>query len=81
MQTVADVATGACLGRVAGFFELLAPAIALPAPTKMPCRWHCERPRQGDGIHRHAAGNVLHSLVSLPADRASLPSVGHARTV
>jgi hypothetical protein len=30
----------------------------------MPYRWHCERRWQGDGIHLHAAGNVLHSLVS-----------------
>jgi hypothetical protein len=64
VQVVAYVATGTCLAQVAGRFDSLAPATALPAPTKMPCRWHCERLRQDDGIHRHAAGNVLHSLVS-----------------
>ena len=64
VQIVAYVAIGTCLARVAGRFDSLAPATALPTLTKMPCRWHCERPRQDDGIHRHAAGNVLHSLVS-----------------
>ncbi len=64
VQIVACVATGTCLVQVAGHFDSLAPATALPALTKMPCRWHCERQRQDDGIHQHAAGNVLHSLVS-----------------
>src|SRR5215475_8455336 len=69
VQVVAYVATGTCLAQVAGPFDSLAPATARPAPTKMPCRWHCERPRQDDGIHRPAAGNVLHSLVSsLPTE-------------
>jgi len=68
-QIVGDVAIGTFLARVAGPFEPPAPATALPALTKMPCRWHCERQRQDDGIHRHAAGNVLHSLVSsLPTE-------------
>jgi hypothetical protein len=69
VQIVAYVAIGTCLARVAGRFDSLAPATALPTLTKMPCRWHCERPRQDDGIHRHAAGNVLHSIVSsLPTE-------------
>src|SRR5258708_9436073 len=38
----------------------------------MLCRWHCERQRQDGGIHRHAAGNALHSLAFLPADRLLL---------
>jgi hypothetical protein len=53
-----------CLAAVAGPFDSLAPATALPALTKTPCRWDCERQRQDGGIHRPAAGNVLHSLVS-----------------
>jgi hypothetical protein len=64
VQIVAYAGFRAYLGWVAGLFEFLAPANALPSLTKMPCRWHCERQLQGDGIHRHAAGNVLHSLVS-----------------
>jgi hypothetical protein len=60
---------GTCLGQTAGPPEFLAPASALPALTKTPCRWRCERQWQGDGIHRRVAGNVLHSLVSSPADR------------
>src|SRR5438445_4954105 len=56
-QIVACVAIGICLGQVAGPFDSLAPATALPALTKMPCRWHCERQRQDGGIHRPAAGN------------------------
>jgi hypothetical protein len=63
-QIVACVAIGICLGQVAGSFDSLAPATAPPALTKMPCRWHCERQRQDGGIHRPAAGNALHSLVS-----------------
>ena len=63
-RIVACVAIGIFLAQVAGPFDSLAPATALPTLTKMPCRWHCERLRQDDGIHRHAAGNVLHSLVS-----------------
>jgi hypothetical protein len=67
VQIVAYALVGIYPGWVAGLFEALAPPSALPALTKMPCRWHCERQWQGDGIHRHAAGNVLHSLVpSLP---------------
>jgi hypothetical protein len=61
---VGDLSWGGCWA-----FEALAPPNALPALTKMPCHRHCERQWQGDGIHRHAAGNVLHSLCFLPADR------------
>ena len=74
VQIVAYAVFGTYLGRVAGLFESLAPPNALPALTKMPCRWHCERQWQGDGIHRHAAGNVLHSLVP-PCRSAHLPSL------
>jgi hypothetical protein len=45
-------------------FDFPAPATALPALTKKPCRWDCERRWQGSGIHRHAAGNVLYSFTS-----------------
>jgi hypothetical protein len=48
--------TGTYLGLVAALFGPLAPAIALAALTKMPCRWHCERQRQDGGIHPRAAG-------------------------
>jgi hypothetical protein len=57
-------AIGICLGQAVGLLVPLAPANALPVPTKKPCRWHCERQWQGDGIHRRVAGNVLHSNVS-----------------
>src|SRR5262249_3762285 len=63
-RIVASTVIGIYLGLVAGLFEPLAPAIALPALTRMSCRWRCERQRQDGGIHRHAAGNVRHSLVS-----------------
>jgi hypothetical protein len=43
VEIVAYAAFGACLGWVAGLFEALVPASALPALTKKPCRWHCER--------------------------------------
>src|SRR5215470_15911426 len=56
--------TVTCLGRVVGRFESRAPSSALPALTKMPCRCRCEPQWQGGGIHRSAAGSVLHSLVS-----------------
>jgi hypothetical protein len=62
VQIVACAATS--LGWVAGLFEAQVPPNALPALTKMPCRWHFPHQRQGDGTHRRAAGNVLHSLVS-----------------
>jgi hypothetical protein len=55
---------GISLGWVAGLFESQAPPNRPPAPTKMPRRWHCPHQRQGGGIHQHAAGNVLHSLLS-----------------
>jgi hypothetical protein len=55
---------GTSLGWVAGLFEAQALPNALPALTKMPCRSHFPHQRQSDGIHRHAAGNVLHSLAS-----------------
>ena len=64
VQIVAYVAIVTCLAAVAGPFDSLASATALPALTKTPCRWDCERQRQDGGIHRRAAGNVLHSLVS-----------------
>jgi hypothetical protein len=41
----------------------------------MPCRWHCERQKQDGGIHRHAAGNALHSLVSSLPTGFSCPIV------
>jgi hypothetical protein len=64
VQIVASAVFGTYLGKVAGPFEALAPPNALPALTKMPYHRHCEHHWQGAGIHRHAAGNVLHSLVS-----------------
>src|SRR5260370_4272362 len=72
--------TGTCLGLVAALFEPLAPAIALAALTKMPCRWHCERQRQDGDIHRLAAGNALHSLVSSLPTGFTCPIVS-SRTV
>jgi hypothetical protein len=64
---------GISLGWVAGLFESQAPPNGPPALTKMPCRWHCPHQRQGGGIHQHAAGNVLHSLLSsLPIGPISL---------
>jgi hypothetical protein len=55
---------GTSLGSIAKLFESQALPNALPALTKMPCRWHCPHQRQRGGIHQHAARNVLHSLVS-----------------
>jgi hypothetical protein len=63
VQIVALVATGSyrAVAKLAEASDFRAPANALPALTKKLCRWHCERHRQDDGIHRHAAGNVLRS--------------------
>src|SRR5260370_31245585 len=73
--------TGTCLGLVAALFEPLAPAIALAALTKMPCRWHCERQRQDGDIHRLAAGNALHSLVSSLPTGFSCPIVSSRNVI
>jgi hypothetical protein len=59
VQIVALAVIGIYRELVAGPFESLTTAIALQAPTKMPCRWHCEQQRQDGGIPRCAAGNVL----------------------
>jgi hypothetical protein len=37
------------------------PAIAKPAPTKMPCHWNSSRLQQGSGIHQLAAETSRYS--------------------
>jgi hypothetical protein len=64
IRTVACAAFVICLAAAAGFHGSPAPANAIPALTKKPCRWHCERQWLDGDIHPHAAGNALRSLVS-----------------
>ena len=72
VQIVAYAPNGVCLARLVRPLEFVAPASALLALTKMPCRWHCQHQWQDGGIHRPAAGNVLESLVSSLPTGASL---------
>jgi hypothetical protein len=51
---VGDLARKACRA-----FELSCACHRFTGPSQKPCRWDCERQRQGAGIHRRDTGNVL----------------------